>query len=67
MTVILYNSPALFQMTAWCQIIEKPLPEPMTAQFCDAYIYAPPECVKTATVGRGVSLFLGPTSTKGQI
>ena len=32
------NKPTLVQVMAWCQIGDKPLPEPMIAQFTDAYI-----------------------------
>ena len=33
------NKPALIQVMAWCQIGDKPLPEPMLTQFTDAYIW----------------------------
>ena len=32
------NRPALFQVMAWCQTGNKPLPEPMMTQFIDAYM-----------------------------
>ena len=32
------NKPALVQVMAWRQIGDKPLPEPMMAQFTDAYM-----------------------------
>ena len=32
------NKPALVQVMAWCWIGDKPLPEPMMAQFIDAYM-----------------------------
>ena len=32
------NKPALVQVMAWRQIGDKPLPEPMMAQFIDAYM-----------------------------
>ena len=31
------NKPALVQVMAWRRIGDRPLPEPMTAQFTDAY------------------------------
>ena len=33
------NKPALVQVMAWCQIGDKPLPEPVRAQFIDAYMW----------------------------
>ena len=33
------NKPALVQVMAWRQIGDKPLPEPMMAQFTDAYMW----------------------------
>ena len=32
------NKPALVQVMAWRRIDDKPLPEPMMAQFIDAYM-----------------------------
>ena len=32
------NKPALTQATAWHRTVDKPLPEPMPAQFTDAYM-----------------------------
>ena len=32
------NKPALVQVMAWCQIGDKPLPEPMMPQFTDMYM-----------------------------
>ena len=32
------NKPALVQVMVWCRIGDKPLPEPMMAQFIDAYM-----------------------------
>ena len=32
------NKPALVQAMAWCRVGDKPLPEPMPAQFPDAYM-----------------------------
>ena len=32
------NKPSLVQVMAWCQIGDKPLSEPMMAQFTDAYM-----------------------------
>ena len=32
------NKPALIQVMAWCRTGDKPLPEPMMAQFTDEYI-----------------------------
>ena len=33
------NKPALVQVMAWRRIGDKPLPEPMMAQFTDAYMW----------------------------
>ena len=35
---LIENKPALVQVMAWCQIGNKPLPEPMMTQLIDTYM-----------------------------